>query len=263
MLITIDTDKDNIPTKRAAAHMLLRMIGDVPHEMTVKIDGTDMVADLKKTLDDFQASAADVQAPPPPPPFTTITPLDADVEIETDDTGAVTSMTTGVTLAPPPPVPVPPGPVVASELDKRGYPWDGRIHASNRAKTIAGEWKYKRGLDPTTRAAIEGTQSPLVSTAFPKAPLPPVPAAAVAPPPPPPPAPTAGVAAPVAGAPSVTDFRSLMQKITAGIQAKKLTDEQVNAALGSVGLGPQDMTQLIGNNLLIQSVNAAIDTVLA
>jgi hypothetical protein len=54
-----------------------------------------------------------------------------------------------------------------------------------------------------------------------------------------------------------------MMKIQTGTAAGKLTSEQVNAALATVGLTPTDMPQLIGNALYVASVNAAIDKALA
>lgn len=182
-------------------------------------------------------------APPPPVPGNT------DVEIDTDEEGPVESLTAVVELptAPPPP----PGPAVAPELDSRGLPWDGRIHASNRAKKIDGAWKNKRGVDVAMISQIEG------APAAPAAPL-----VTAAPPPPAPAAPsvvTAPAPPSTASAPTVVDFRGLMQKIQAATQAGKLSTEQVTAALAGVGLKPEEMSQLINNAPLIASVNAAVE----
>ncbi len=54
-----------------------------------------------------------------------------------------------------------------------------------------------------------------------------------------------------------------MQKITALTAAGKITADQVNDALATIGLGPQDMAQLIGNSLYLASVNKAIDAFVA
>ena len=54
-----------------------------------------------------------------------------------------------------------------------------------------------------------------------------------------------------------------MQKIQAGTAAGKLTNEHVTAALGSVGLRPEEMHALINNAPLIASVNAAVEKCLA
>ncbi len=244
-------------------------------------------------------------APPPPPPDYVSVPsarlqafnaqlsdacaaaLD-DPEVEIDE--PTPSLTVEVAL--PPPVPAPPGPSVPAELDSRGYPWDGRIHASNRARKLDGSWKNKRGVDANLIVAVEAqnkpgnalatattgainaalsagtvtvpetapTASAVVNSVAP----PPPPPTVVAPAPvaPPPPAPTLGNVAPAAAAPSVIDFRGLMVKIQTATSSGKLTTEQVNGALASVGLKPEDMAALISNALLVASVNAAIDACL-
>jgi hypothetical protein len=259
--------------------------------------------------------------PPPPPAFpveilsgpTTVygdigsddLVSDSDPEVSIDDEGNIAALTTSVPL--PPPTPAPPG-APAPELDKRGYPWDNRIHASNRSKKLDGAWKNKRGVDPNLVVAVEAQTKPAtlpvgnvptpsmvippqqptgpVSTGAPLSvvpPPPPVPAAPISasggnspfsvpvPPPPPPPtgenvptsAYTGSTPTPVVTAPQVVDFRSLMQKIQAATAANKLTTDQVNGALASVGLKPEDMAQLIGNAPLIASINAAIDKALS
>jgi predicted P-loop ATPase len=61
----------------------------------------------------------------------------------------------------------------------------------------------------------------------------------------------------------VVDFRQMMMKIQAATRGGTLTAEQVNAALASVGLKPDEIGQLINNALLIASVNAAVDASIA
>lgn len=62
---------------------------------------------------------------------------------------------------PPPPVTTPPPPPVADaapagvELDAKGLPWDGRIHASTKTKTKKGEWTYMRKVDPAVVTHVE------------------------------------------------------------------------------------------------------------
>lgn len=225
-----------------------------------------------------------------------------DIDVEVDNEGTVTAVTTTVELpvAPPPPpslwtadaaksislppqMPAPPGPAVAAELDKAGMPWDGRIHASNRAKKINGTWKNKRGVDTATVTACEAQNkpgnAPSVPTASVAVQLAPAIAmglpvtgtvsttnvttvANTAPPPPPLPVPMVGVVVPAAVVPSAIDFRGLMQKIQTATAAGKLSAEQVNTALAGVGLKPEEMGQLINNSLLIASLNAAVDACL-
>jgi hypothetical protein len=49
-----------------------------------------------------------------------------------------------------------PTPAGASELDPRGFPWDGRIHASTKTRLERGNfWKPLRGVKPEVVAAVE------------------------------------------------------------------------------------------------------------
>lgn len=50
---------------------------------------------------------------------------------------------------------VPPNTTVGIALDVKGYPWDGRIHASSRAKVSDGTWRYKRGSTDDAIAKVE------------------------------------------------------------------------------------------------------------
>jgi hypothetical protein len=200
---------------------------------------------------------------------------DSDLDVEADDDGNVTALTASAQTPLPLAVPPPPGPAVAAEFDSRGYPWDGRIHAANRSRTIKGEWKSKRGVDANLIVAVEASATRGNPTVAATPTIAPSPDASLAntsytaslPPPPAPPVPAApSVASPSAqpgtvGA-SPLDFRGLMTKISAATAAGKLADAQVNAAMASVGLQPTDMAALIGNGPLIASVNAAIDACL-
>lgn len=312
MQILIDTD--NMPREELAA--AINMLDDIltlRRKPSPAAENTEARDNVQRVIDSLGTPEAlphvgasrGMEAPPPPPavpaPPASIADVvgDDDPEVEIDDEGTVTALTTSVQLpaAPPPPpaappapvaavpsagipaaAPVPPGPAVAAELDSKGYPWDGRIHASNRAKKIDGSWKNKRGVDTNLVVACEaqnkpGNATPGASTTAPPAPLtvlaavlpatPSLPAAALpasaAPLPPPS---MVGSAVPAAVAPAAIDFRGLMQKIQAGTSAGKLSTDQVNAALAGVGLKPEEMAQLIGNTLYIASINAAIDSCL-
>ncbi len=284
MQILIDTD--NTPTDELAA--AINMLDDIlqlrrkpsPAAENTEAPAAVPLAPMPPTAPPPPPPAA----PPPPAVMLTTDENGDDIEVETDEAGNVTALTTSVQLpaaaspAPPAPAaasvsagipaaaPVPPGPAVAAELDSRGYPWDGRIHASNRAKKIDGSWKNKRGVDANLIVAVEAQNKPGNATpsAVGQAMAAQVPAVAPpAPSAPPPPAPTVGSAALAAIAPSAIDFRGLMQKIQQGTSAGKLTTDQVNNALAGVGLKPEEMAQLINNAPLIASVNAAIDSCLA
>ena len=45
--------------------------------------------------------------------------------------------------------------VTGAELDVNGLPWDGRIHASTKTKTVNGAWKNKRGVDKEILSKVE------------------------------------------------------------------------------------------------------------
>jgi hypothetical protein len=156
------------------------------------------------------------------------------------------------TAAPPPPADAttaaaPPPPVLAVERDAAGYPYDGRIHSSSKAKVSDGTWRMKRGVDPaivaTVQAELRGAMAapapasfvppvPGVTAAPPAPPAPPAPAAA-APVPPAPPAPAAP-AAPAAEGPMT--FPVLMQRITTGVASGALNQQSVLAAVQGAGL---------------------------
>lgn len=78
-------------------------------------------------------------------------------------------------------------------VDARGFPWDERIHSSNKKQTSAGVWQKRRGVNATLVATVEAE----LSGVAPEAPAPtPAPAAPVA-------APAPQPAAPAVPAPSV------------------------------------------------------------
>lgn len=154
-----------------------------------------------------------------------------------------TSTQGNVSVATPASVPVPPAaPPTASPsstVDKAGLPWDARIHSESKNFTADGKWRKRRNL---AEGVYEAVTAELMGAAAPTVPLPPPPPSVlaesppVAPPPAPsvtlPPAPPAGPAVepapvPAGPAPGALTFRELMQRITSGIAAKKLANEQV------------------------------------
>jgi hypothetical protein len=157
------------------------------------------------------------------------------------------------------------------ERDALGMPWDARIHQAAKGKKVDETWKLKKGVDPalvatvTAELSAAGLSAPAPQTTvvaqpvLQQAPPPPV-TQQVAPPPP------SQAPAPVAQAvPSaeVTDFRKLMQKITAATNAGKLTNVQVDSALVSVGLPPRQLVALVQNADKVPGVDAYIDACLA
>lgn len=182
-------------------------------------------------------------------------------------------------LAPPPPVaPIAPAPPVASagvsqltagpvERDSTGLSYDARIHQTARGKKRDGAWKNQKGIDPDMVKLVEAELRGQLPGST--APLPPVTQVA---PPPPAAAPVAAEPGPVAGGPAslapanpsgVTAFRVLMQTITANTNTGKLTNDEVDAALASVGLPPRQLISLVQNPDKVQGVGDYIAAVLA
>jgi hypothetical protein len=90
----------------------------------------------------------------------------------------------------PPVVPAPPSPAADVDRDRRGLPWDPRIHSSAKSKTQDGSWKKLRGVDAALVLQVEAEL--FAAGAAPVKPV--VPAIDVSEPefvPPPPPAATA------------------------------------------------------------------------
>lgn len=120
------------------------------------------------------------------------------------------------------PTPVPVAPV-EPELDKNGLPWDERINTSNKAKTKAGVYKRKPGIDDDDYDAIVdelkgNAPAPVQHVAPPIPPMPPVMQIPTAPDVAPMPAgdPTPVPApAEAPSTPPVTDIPSLMQHVIA------------------------------------------------
>jgi hypothetical protein len=123
--------------------------------------------------------------PPPPAPTTPAAPAADTTETTAAPTG--TSASSGATVDP------------NAQLDKRGFPFDERIHSGKAPGTINksdGLWRTRRGVD---NALIESVEAELKAigygVAVPPAPLTP-PAGAVPPPPPNVPPPPAGAVPP-------------------------------------------------------------------
>lgn len=175
-------------------------------------------------------------------------------------------------------------------LDSAGIPHDPRIHQDTRKMNKNNTWQNKRGLDKDLLAAVTAelkaawgkpAEPPaamvaagnaiLVAQGLPPVPAAPLPPTAPVAPPPPPAIPAAVVADGVAPLPpvnppvpgAITGFRELMQKITSNTNAGKLSNEQVDAALASVGLPPRQLIALVNQPALIPGMSAYIDACLA
>lgn len=95
------------------------------------------------------------------------------------------------------PIASPSSPPAGVELDAKGLPWDGRIHAGTAAKPIKvgdGSWRKRRGVDDATVQAVEAQLRQVMAAPAPNAPA--AAPVAVSPEPAPAPAPTVAPTAP-------------------------------------------------------------------
>lgn len=125
----------------------------------------------------------------------------------------------------PPSAPTPPvaptveaAPASSVELDKRGLPWDARIHSGAKSKLANGNWKLARGVDPVLVTQVEAELYQSRSA----------PAPAATPVPPAPPAPT------VEAAPA--DFTTLVMRLSEWQATGRITKEQIAAAVNEHGI---------------------------
>lgn len=121
----------------------------------------------------------------------------------------------------PPSAPTPPvvptveaAPASSVELDKRGLPWDARIHSGAKSKLANGNWKLARGVDPVLVTQVEAELYRSRSA--------PAPAAAPVPP------------APTEDAPA--DFTTLVMRLSEWQAAGRITKEQIAAAVNEHGI---------------------------
>lgn len=123
----------------------------------------------------------------------------------------------------PPSAPTPPvaptveaAPASSVELDKRGLPWDARIHSGAKSKLANGNWKLARGVDPVLVTQVEAEL--YRSRSAPAA----TPAATPVPP------------APTEDAPA--DFTTLVMRLSEWQAAGRITKEQIAAAVNEHGI---------------------------
>src|ERR1700743_1495399 len=50
---------------------------------------------------------------------------------------------------------IPDHPAPGQTTDVHGLPWDARVHSANRGLNKDGSWRYKKGVDTVTKAAVE------------------------------------------------------------------------------------------------------------
>lgn len=120
--------------------------------------------------------------------------------------------------------------VASAELDINGLPWDERIHASTKTKTVPGAWTKKRGLDEKTEKKVIAE----LRQAYPE----PVSAAAPTPPAAPaaPTAPKMPSIKPPAAPVALSNYQKLCDWLAKNTGADKLlTDAWVNEAFAGSG----------------------------
>ena len=166
----------------------------------------------------------------------------------------------------------------APQLDTRGLPWDGRIHASTKVFVADGSWRQKRGTPPELVAQVEAELRQVMGIPAPAPAAPPaVPAvpvvnsvfaagAAAAGLPPPvlvPPPVEAPVSQPPAEAPAAglpQTFGDLMLWLTPHMP-HKVTPEKLNETLGAFGV--PSLNALISRPDLVPAIAATIQPLLA
>lgn len=156
-------------------------------------------------------------------------------------------------------VPAPPTAAVAgpsailsggATVDKTGLPWDERIHASSKAMNADGTWRSKRGVDPMTATQVEMQLRQVMAAP------PPSPSSVPDPPPPPPPS----IPVP-ATAEAQNAFVSLVGRASAAISAGKLTQDQLQKVVDSVGIPSLPMLAIRMD--LVPQVAQLIDGIIA
>ena len=133
--------------------------------------------------------------------------------------------------------------------DKRGMPWDERIHASTKTINADGTWRNKKGVDKELLASVEaallGTVTavaPVVAAPMPQLPgMPPLP----------------GVAAAPAEAPEYTAFVGFVARNTPPI-----TPDYLKAVLLQYGVADGTLQNLAHNVSLIPAIETGLRSVI-
>lgn len=185
---------------------------------------------------------------------------------------AVTASVPSVPTVPTLPAAAPTG----TGLDTQGLPWDGRIHAANKATNADGSWRQKRGLnDLALKARVEaelrdGMGAPVVPVAqalasLPQpAPTPPTAAtvAQIAAPVLPLPAAPAEPA-PVAPALPAASAAAFLARISGTLTADKSASAKLAQALGVAGLTGIGALLAPGGDAHVATVAAVFDNLMA
>jgi len=212
----------------------------------------------------FGGGAAVPVPPPPPAPSTAVA---AAIPIAPAAHISMEAARVGLPPAPPPVLsaPAPPAPVAPTTLapgvvvDKKGLPWDQRIHAGNKSTNKDGTWRAKRDTPAELVAQVEAELRALMAI-----PAPPASAAPFVPPPPPPstastvPVPAGSGVNPAQPSAPVATFGELMTYLTPLMTPPgKLTMEHMMQILADQGI--PGLPQLMQRPDLIATVKAAVD----
>jgi hypothetical protein len=241
----IDTNTDDPSEIYAIASALAKRFETVPSAAFVaNVTSSDAPEAPTPIVD-----RAPLPVPPPPPPPPSVPPVAVDdPDVDTEET--VTPVT-----VPPPPVPLPPGPPASVELDINGTPWNPSIHAKNKAKTIAGTWKNRRGTAPVASVpAVPPVAPPVASDSAVSMAVPvPPPVTPQAAPPTAVPASVPAAAPPVTPPPTGTPFQLVMRRLN------KLSRDQQLVALATAGIEPAQLAAIINDLPMIAALHATID----
>lgn len=178
-------------------------------------------------------------------------------------------------IIPFPPAPAPaaapiPAPAGTLELDSKGLPWDGRIHASTKARNKDNSWKMKRGVEDALIAQVESELRRVMAIPSPQhAPIaaqPPMvassvqttvasPTAAINPVPSPAPA-------PIQITPQMqAEYVAFIGSTSNAIHAGKLTEQELLQCLASVGV---ESLPLLGARLdLLPAIAGIVNGIIA
>ena len=235
---------------RKIAAALIELVKDVPERYTIA-KGTDIanpelfIPGIKEANRIAEEKLAPVPVPPKPytsqpPAIPTHNPFKPMVSV--DDTTPIIEEE----FIPVAPEKVTNAPTTKLQLDKKGFPWDSRIHSRNRSINSDGTWRYMRNLDKDTIEVVEDELRKAMGAPKFYNPPPSDNICASAPPPPLPPA--------------TTGFPGFMLKMTSAINSGKVNQPQILAIVKEFGI---PSIALVGTrDDLIPAIIARIDEIL-
>lgn len=109
------------------------------------------VAELRKECEEFLRETAGTVGPEYPyPPAAETGPDPRQLELPLKE-----SIPATVATYPTPTQSITTTPAISSDRDKRGVPWDARVHSSNREMTVKGSWRKRRGVEDSELERVE------------------------------------------------------------------------------------------------------------